>query len=141
MPEARRVRRIAAIDAPPPRVVGAARSAFRDANLDAARVQPVHDAWNGRRTTRSLAFRCPGVALVLTFRVVPGGLSVEGRTTGSPSALSIVLRRPGRPDLRLAATPDCRIGPATVPRGLASIETEYHHRGISTRWQSDWLRL
>jgi hypothetical protein len=141
MPEARRSLRIAAIDAPPPRVVGAARSAFRDANLDAARVHPVHDSWNDLRTTRSLAFRCPGLALVLTLRVVPGGLSVEGRSTGSSSALTVVLRRPGRPDLRLAATGDCRIGPTTVPHGIASIETEYHHRGTSTRWQSDWLKL
>ena len=35
-------------DAPPPRVVGDARSAFRDAITDGMPLQPVYDSWDER---------------------------------------------------------------------------------------------
>ncbi|MDQ1468463.1 MAG: hypothetical protein QOH10_2878 [Actinomycetota bacterium] len=125
----------------PPRVVGAARSAFRDAITDGPRLRPVYDSWDDRRRARVLVFRCPGAALVLMCRLVPDGLRVSGTLVGSPTAVSVVVRRPGRPFLRLATTPDLRLRPATMPRGLVSIATEYCHDGVPVRWHSDWLKL
>jgi len=140
MREPRTAPGVAAIDAPPPRVVGAARSAFRDAAPHAERLRPVHDSWDEHGRERALVFRYQRAALVLTGSVVPGGVTITGRALGTPAALAIVVRRPGRPCLRLAAGADRRIGPATMPRGLASIEVEYGD-DESTRWQSDWLQL
>lgn len=133
--------RRAAPDAPPPRVVGDARSAFRDAITDGRPLQPVYDTWDERSATRSLLYECPGCALLLVCRTVPDGLRVSGAIFGRATAVSVVVRRPGRPFLRLTTTGGHRVGPATVPRGLASIVTEYEDDGVPTRWQSDWLKL
>ena len=131
----------AAVEAPPPRVVGDARNAFRDALPDGTALEPVYDAWLERSDARVLLFRCPGASLLLVCRMVPGGLRVSGAMLGRPTEVSVTIRRPGRPFLRLSATTDLRLGPATVPRGLASIEAEYCDGGVRTRWQSDWLKL
>jgi hypothetical protein len=128
-------------DAPPPRVVGDARSAFRDAITDGMPLRPVYDAWDAAGTTRSVLYECPGSALLLVGRTVPDGLRVTGAIFGNLGNLSVVLRRPGRPFLRLSTTAERRLGPATVPRGLASIVFEYEDDGVPTRWQSDWLKL
>jgi hypothetical protein len=128
-------------DQPPPRVVGDARSAFHDAIVDATPVSPVYDSWNDRGTLRVLLFRGRGCALALMCRAIPGGHRVTGAVVGISTSVSVVVRRPGRPFLRLATSSDGRVGPATVPRGLISVVTEYCDRGVPTRWQSDWLKL
>jgi hypothetical protein len=128
-------------DEPPPRVVGDARSAFRDAITDGIPLRAVYDSWDDRRAARVLLFRCRGAELLLVCRTVPGGLRVSGVVFGTPTSVSVVIRRPGRPFLRLATTSDLRLRPATVPRGLASIVAEYSIDGVLTRWESDWLKL
>jgi hypothetical protein len=129
------------LDEPPPRVVGDARSAFRDAITDGVPLRPVCDSWDDRGTTRALLFRGRGCALVMECRTVPDGIRVSGAAFGKPTLVSVVVRRPGRPFLRLAATAEGRFGPVTVPRGLASFVTEYSDDGVPAHWHSDWLKL
>jgi hypothetical protein len=141
MPEDATSRTEPAVDAPPPRVVGDARSAFRDAITDDAPLRPIYDEWNEERASRILLFRQPDCSLLLVCRTVPAGLRVSGAMFGNATSFEVIVRRPGRPFLRLATTSDLRLQPATVPRGLASIVTEYTDDGVVTRWQSDWLKL
>jgi hypothetical protein len=129
------------LDEPPPRVVGDARGAFRDAITDGAPLQPIYDSWDERSAGRVMLFRCARYALLLVCRKVPGGFRLSGAMLGRPTAVSVVVRRPGRPFVRLAATADLRLRPVTVPPGLVSIVTEYRDGGRSTRWQSEWLKL
>ena len=131
----------AAIDEPPPRVLGDARSAFRDAITEGTALAPVYDAWHEASAARVLLFRCFGCSLLLVCRTVPSGLRVSGAVLGRPTDVSVVIRRPGRPHVRLTAASDLRLEPVTVPRGLASIVVEYSDDGAPTRWQSDWLKL
>ena len=130
-----------ALDEPPPRVVGDARGAFRDAITDGTPLRPVYDSWDERSAARVMLFRCPGYALLLVCRTVPGGLRVSGAMLGRPTSASVVIRRPGRPFLRLATTADQRLRPVTIPPGLVSVVTEYCDGGMPTRWQSEWLKL
>ena len=88
-----------------------------------------------------MLYECPGYALLLVCRPVPDGVRVSGAIFGRATAVSVVMRRPGRPFLRLTTTDGHRVGPTTVPAGLASIVTEYEDGGVPTRWQSDWLKL
>jgi hypothetical protein len=128
-------------DNPPPRVLGAARRAFVDAERGAAGIRPVHDSWDEARVVRTLAFRADDVSLVLTCRIVPGGVWLEGGFLGAPRAPRLVLQRPARPSLRIDPMSDLRIRPVRVPRGLANFVAEYEHDGAPTAWRSDWLRL
>jgi hypothetical protein len=128
-------------EAPPSRVVGDARNAFRDAIADGMPLRPVYDAWDEGDATRAILYEREGCALLLVGRAVPDGLRVTGVVFGDLTAVRVVVRRPGRPFLRLTTTDDRRLGPSTVPRGLASIVMEYEGRGVPTRWRSDWLRL
>ena len=129
------------LDQPPPRVVGDARSAFRDAITDGRPLEPVYDSRDDRGAVRVLLFHGPGCALLLVCRAVPDGLRVSGGMFGRATSVSVVVQRPGRPSLRLAGNSDLRLAPATVPRGLASFVTEYTDNGRLTRWQSGWLKL
>jgi hypothetical protein len=72
---------------------------------------------------------------------VPDGLRVTGAVFGDLAAVSVVVQRPGRPFLRVTTTDDRRLGPTTVPHGLASIAIEYEAEGVPTRWRSDWLKF
>ena len=129
------------LDDPPPRVVGDARSAFRDAITDGVPLRPDCDSWDDQGTKRALLFRCRGCALVIECRTVPDGIRVSGAAFGTRTLVSVIVRRPGRPFLRLTATADGRFGPVTVPRGLASFATEYSDNGVPAHWHSDWLKL
>jgi len=106
-------------DMPPPRVLGAARSAFGDAVRGAVRIRPAHDSWDDARVVRTLTFRVDDVSLVLICRVVPGGVLLAGRFLGMPRAPRLVLQRPARPSLRLDATPDLTISPGRAARAWA----------------------
>jgi hypothetical protein len=129
------------LDEPPPRVVGDARGAFRDAITDATPTPPVYDSWDERSAARVVLFRRPGYALVLACRTVPGGFRLSGAVLGRPTSVSVVIRRPGRPFLRLATTAGLRLRPVTIPPGLVSVVMECCDAGRPNRWQSEWLKL
>jgi hypothetical protein len=78
---------------------------------------------------------------VLTCCVVPGGVRLAGGFLGPIGPARLVLQRPARPSVRLDPTPDLRIAPTRVPRGLVSFAAEYEQSGAWTGWRSDWLRL
>jgi hypothetical protein len=122
-------------------VLGAARRAFGDAVRGAVRIGPAHDSWDDVHVERTLVFRVADVSLVLTYRVVPGGVCIAGGFLGSPGEPRLVLQRPARPSVRLDPASDLRFPPTRVPRGLASFAAEYDDAGAWTGWWSDWLRL
>ncbi|MDQ1535477.1 MAG: hypothetical protein QOF28_3238 [Actinomycetota bacterium] len=126
---------------PPSRVVGDARGAFRDAITDGTPLRPIYDSWDERSDARVLLFRCPGYALLLVCRRVPGGFRVSGAMLGRPTSVGVVIRRPGRPFLRIATTADLRLRPVTIPPGLVSVVAEVCDGGQQSRWQSEWLKL
>jgi hypothetical protein len=130
-----------ALDEPPPRVVGDARGAFRDAITDAEPLRPVYDSWDDRSAARVVLFRYTGHALLLACRIVPGGFRLTGAVLGRAKSVRVVVRRPGRPFLRLATTPDLRLRPVTIPAGLVSVVVECRDADRPYRWQSEWLKL
>jgi hypothetical protein len=136
-----RVTPAGAAENPPPRVLGAARRAFGDAVRGAVRIPPAHDAWDNARVVRTLVFRADDVSLVLTCRVVPGGVRLAGGFLGTPGPARLVLQRPARPSVRLDPGDDLRIAPTRLPRGLVSFAAEYEDSGGWAGWRSDWLRL